>query len=184
MEVTSIKQTLSHPDLYQDWFQSAFTVPSPREANGSLKVTHSNRSLLSLCHMEFLFKVWGGSKISFHVVLLQSQGLTVVYEAMWRPFLQIPRCCEMKGACHLTLLGSDGAQLLLKIWDRIPLWDLQGFLYLAVGLHHSWVLTLNPQSVLREHKGHPHQNHVQTGELCRSSLECKCDIMTFNVVFC
>lgn len=64
---------------------------------------------------------------------------------MWRAFLEIPRCCEMKGACHLTLLGSDGAQLLLKIWDRLPLWDLQGFLYLAVGLHHSWVLMLNPR---------------------------------------
>lgn len=49
-------------------------------------------------------------------------------------FLEISRCCEMKEVVHLTLLGSDGAQLLLKIWDRLSLGDLGGFLYLAEGL--------------------------------------------------
>lgn len=53
------------------------------------------------------------------------------------PFLEMSRCCETKGAVHLTLLGSDGAQLLLKIWDTLSLWDLGGFLYLAEVLHHS-----------------------------------------------
>lgn len=43
----------------------------------------------------------------------------------------------MRGAVDLSLSGSDGAQCLLEMWDRISLRDVSGFLYLAAGLDHS-----------------------------------------------
>lgn len=88
-----------------------------------LKFIHSSRILLPLCHPEFLGKQMG-EDLKLVVVLSQSQGLTVVYEAMWRTFLLISRCYEMKAEHQLTLLGGDRVRLLLQIWDRLPLWDV------------------------------------------------------------
>lgn len=67
---------------------------------------------------------------------------------MQRAFTEFSRHPEREGGggeVHLTLLGSDGPQLLLEIWDRLSLGDLGGSLHLAEGLHQGRGPALNPR---------------------------------------
>ena len=153
MEVVSLAQTsitvsLSPVrSLSRLWSERLYSTSngSPGEECGSLKFTHSSKVSLPWCHLGFPGKLWAEDlKLAFSL-----KGLTVVRNVMWTEMLR----GRQKGVSwnfkvlrdDLTLLGSDGAQLLLKIWDGLSLGDLRGFLDLAEELHHSWGPALNPR---------------------------------------
>lgn len=124
-----------------DWIYSAITQ---RDKLLSKAATNfSSEWSFWLCHLEYLGKPCNKNYLTHSSIIVLK-----VLSCLWREDKKqrsFPRWNKMKEAVHLTLLGGDGAQLLLKIWGRHSLRDLGEILYLSEGLHCSEGLMLNPR---------------------------------------